>query len=974
MSDIVGGANLRGMFALLDSCQLGSSYAPSTMMESGADAVVACRTDTIVGPADLFEYNVLDAMLDQDTLKSAIAYAFDVNSHRYSFSDLGLDSFVSTSEAVIIGASCIQFSIFGDPDISLYDWSATPHAVVDRCVSVGPSATQWAHPGSTYRLTLGIRDPVGNMFAAEGTYNIVVYDPDDVILTSGLAICTSHELGGYDIHFDSSAALGVYDVEITDTDTNSTFYTKIVLDWPELVVEHVYASTYSELGTWNIVVAVTNPHDAPAETTVQVSLGGDVLLISDATWQPGYSENTFEVVMIFGHSGREILNVVITMGPQAYECSNYEILVGIRSHWVTPMLWILIPALSVCVVVGGLYTRRIASSVVSLQEGLEAEIEGNHETAFDLYCKSGMVRAATRITVKEDFPEEMMTKLLQSFIYENIVLENIHKVASSSVLNGDYKTASKVYFVLGNGAQGHLYRALAEIENGNVAEVVDAFSEVLTLNNSGYAMEIISNLQTRDESFRAEFVSQATEDIYTLGTKIRGNTSNQEQLLALIDDHFNDENLIKLKMSLGRVSEVAEKILSQNTIPKMIKLTKMLDTTEQISLCPFIVDSLIQSHKPSQVAKYITSIDIDDRAKEMVVAPMIRQLIDQPTDKTRIKALQSISQSSTTGSLRTIDNALDSIKNLISAAEDMGVAAEQMRSTALIPVIAGMKDRSLAEKLLFQTEEQILQGSVPGSADLGALADYVYSLRSATYVYDDVLPPIRIRLDSYKGTLENRLSKAIQESYIECSFRAGEDDWLETSSEEIAEHIISTIPIADSISMIKGCFIAVSYISSQYVSQYLENSIGLEKQIELANQLMENPLDRDRILRRHLKLQVNELGQSKWVPDTEAAYADALKQVLEKWKPEAASAVKLGMLKAAMKVAHKALEATIPAKELYEISIQYIYGIRTYSSPEKDYVLDYLRELKNQFTRNEIEIIIQEARVSATIIERLYNE
>lgn len=965
ISQLVTGANLRGMFALLDSCQVGSSYGPSTLMESGADAVVACRTDTLVGPADMFEYHIIRSMVDNhETLGVALDSAFSINSHRYALYDIGLDTYVSSSDVAVVGASCIQFTIFGDPDITLYDWAAIPYPVTNR-IRVGPSHDPRAYPGSTYRLPLDIHDPVGNAYALEGIYSISVFDTENNLLTSGTVICTTQEVGVFEIEFTSASPLGTYNVEITDTD--DVFYTQIILEWPDLIVESIDSTSFTELGTWNFEIVVFNPQDVVAETVVQVSLNNDVLLISDASWLPGFSTNEFELVMVFGPSGNQTLNVVITIGTQAVECCNYDTSVLISSHWVTPVLWIVVPALSVCVAVSGIYIRMTGSKVISLQNAMDAEASGDHDAAFDLYYENRLAKAATRVAVKAGFPEEMMATLLQRF--GSFVTNNLQTLANAALLEYDYKRASKIFLLLGHNDKGLQYKAIDELEEGKIDEAVETFHEIASLNISGYALKVISHLKNMNESTRSRFISHVKEDLLSLASRLRQDEANQNMLLSVVEDEAEDEYLVRFLLNMGRVGASAERILSLKTVPKMVKLTNSLDEDQRNSLAPVVVGYMVASYKPKQVAKYLTTIGVSDRAKEEAVSPIIQQLIQEPSNKDWISTLRSISKSSSTGSLQTVDDSIDAVESIIAAAEEMGVSVEHIRSSALVPVVAGLKDRTIAKKILSQIEKQALTGNVPASANIDALADYVYGLRSSRYIFDDVLPEVKTKLVSYEATLQNRLRLIVQGTFTTCQLEIGNDDWLEASSNEIAKKIISSIPVVDSISAVKACFQAMKGIPSHHIDLYLQNSVGVEEQAALANEMMDNPVERDRILRRQMKLRTNEQGRLVWIPNLEAAYADAMNQVLDKWKPQAFSVLKLGFVKAALEIAQKALETQIPNREIFDISVAFLFSSRTFFSQEKERILDYIRSLSKYLERGEITAIIEKAGLPNAILD-----
>ncbi|MHA2077853.1 MAG: hypothetical protein ACXAB0_09625 [Candidatus Thorarchaeota archaeon] len=968
MSQLVTGANLRGMFALLDSCQLGSSYGPSTLLESGADAVVACRADALVGPADMLEFNILDSMVNLHyTIGEALDYSFDINSHRYAASDIGIDSYVSTSEAAIVGASSLQFTIFGDPDITLYDWDATPFPVMDRCVGVGPTRVALAHPGSTYQLPLGMHDPIGNVYASEGSYNIRVYDTEDNLLTLGVGVCTQLELGVFDIQFNEASTLGVYDIEITDTNTNETFYNQIILEWPDLVIQSIESSSYTELGTWQLQITVYNPQDVVAETTVQVSLNNDILLIADASWTPGISTNDFELVLMFGHSGAQTMSVIITIGSQSTECGNYDTPLQVSGHWITPVLWYAIPSLGVAVIVSGVYTRRLGSRVITLQEAMEAEIAGDHESAFDLYGKNGLTKAATRVAVKEDLPEHMMEALMH--YYGNEVNIDLQNIAVASVADGDFRMASKIYLLLKQNDKGLLYRAIVELEEGSFDDAVETFRELVSQRMSGSGVEVIRHLQSMDAPARSGFVSLAKEDILKFASNLLGQESNQVLLLSVVEGHVEDEYLVKFLMNIKQVNDAAKKILSLKTVPKMVKLTQVLSDKDQQTLAPIVVRLMLPTYKLKQIAKFITSLDIIDKAKEEAVAPLLEQLVLEPRNKERIKALQAVSKSTSTGSLRMIDDAIEAVNSMISAAEELGVSSDTIGTTGLVPVIAGLKDRKLGEKLLAQTERQILRGSVPASANIDALAEYVYSLRSSVYGVVDAHPQVGLKLRSYQETLQNRLSHAIQEAITSSKLYTDDTNWLEVSSDAIAEKILVNVPLTDAVSVIKGCYRALEHVSTRLVLTYLENSIDMKSQTAAADAIMNNPLQRDRILRKHMKLKIDEFGRSAWVPDQEAAYAEVLSEVLGKWKPYAISAISRGLFKAARNVARSAVDSQIHPTEVRVVSIEFLSGARSISDLGEEEVVGYVRNLQKYLKREVVDAIVQKARWPKSLLD-----
>jgi hypothetical protein len=442
-------------------------------------------------------------------------------------------------------------------------------------------------------------------------------------------------------------------------------------------------------------------------------------------------------------------------------------------------------------------------------------------------------------------------------------------------------------------------------------------------------------------------------------------------LLSIVEGHVEDEYILKFLMNIRQVNEAAQKIFAMKTIPKMVKLTKVLDINQQESVVPIVVRLMLPSIKPKQIAKYITSLEINDRAKESAVSPVLEQLILEPGNKERIGALQTISKSSSTGSLRMIDEAIEAVNSMIAAAEGAGVSVDAFGSAGLVPVIAGIQDRALAEKLLTQTERQLLSGSVPASANIDALAEYVYSLRSAVYGVADVHPKVPLKLRSYQDTLQNRISYAIQEAIVSSKMQLDGADWLEVSSNTIAEHILMSIPLADSLSAIKACFRALGHVSSRVVLECLQNSVDLEKQREAANAIMNDPMQRDKILRKHMKLRLDDYGRSAWIPDEEAAYADVLSQALGEWKPRATSAISLGLYKTARSIAMNKAESQVPARELVDVSVEFMFGARSVPNLEQEEVIAYLRTLERSLNRSVITQIVEKTRWPTSILEDL---
>ena len=968
MSELVNGVNLRGMFALLDSCELGSSYGPSTLMERGADAVLACRTDTLAGPADLLEYNIFYRMSSLgQPLGRALDFSFDVNSHRYALSDYGIDTLVTSSDVDVVGASCLQFSIFGDPDITLYDWSSTPYPVTDRCTSIGPARAAHAYPGSTYYLPLGINDPVGNMFTLEGSFNVMVYDSTDSLLTSGTAVSTLQELGLFEIEFSSTAPLGTYDVEITDVDTSEVYYSQIILEWPNLTIESFDCTQFTNLGTWFVEVVVFNPQDVIAETVIEIRIGNEILLIADALWLPGVSTNEFELIVVFGPSGRQNLNVILTIGSHSIVCCDYESLILVNTHWVTPVMWLVVPALSVSIVLTGIYTRRKGSRLFSLQKAMNAEISGDYEEAFKSYCDFKLPKSASRIAMKEDLPEDMISKLMD--VFGSAVARDLDVLANQAILKGDYDRASRIFIIIGQPGKGLTYRTLDDLHAGRIQDGVTSFREVASFENAGYAVNVLEHLKNLSEKTRSEFVINSKDTLLLLATRFRIQDSSKDLLLEVIGDNAEQEFLINILMNMGRPEQVAERIAGQKTVPSMVKITMALDQNNRNSIAPIVVLTLVSRYKPKQVAKYLTSIDVSDRSLGEAASPLVRELIQHPTDRELISSLKQISNASTAGSIPAIDDAIKAAAILVATSEEQGISMDEASGSSMIPVIASLNDQEMAENLLSKIEKELLGGSVPASSDIDALAELVYGLRLASYRTDNMLQQIKLKFSSYENTLVNRLSESYQGVIMTSKLQLSGDDWLEVSTGSIAQSIIAESPLNDKVSVVKACFRAVQRATGAVLKTYINNNIDPSELQRLVDELMNNSFTRDRILRRHMRYQINQHGQRIYAPDMNAALDEAVTEVLRKWKPQGISAIKHGTFRAAVNIAQIVMDGDYSKKELREISVVILLDSRPLYSEIKHPLQQYVQSLLKHFDRDEVVSILKDTGLPERMID-----
>jgi hypothetical protein len=700
---------------------------------------------------------------------------------------------------------------------------------------------------------------------------------------------------------------------------------------------------------------------------IEIRVGPEILLIADASWMPGVSTNEFELVVVFGPTGRQNLNVVLTVGTQEVECGNYDSLILVNTHWVTPMMWVVIPALSVSVVVLGVYTRRKGSRVVSLQKAMNAEISEDYQEAFDSYCKHRLPKSASRVAIKEDLPEEMISQLMQ--VFGNAVTRDLEVLANKAALKGEYNRAARVYFLIGQTDRGTTYKTMDELSTGNLQDAIITFRDVASLENAGFSVNLLEYLKLSDKATRDEFVAGSKEPLLRLATRFKLQASSQDLLIEIVGDDVEPEFLATILMNMGRSDEAAELVIGQKTVPKMVELTMTLDQNYRNTVAPVVVESITSTHKPKQVAKYVTSIELSDNALEAAVSPMIRELIQNPTNKDLITSLKQISGASQAGSIQSIEDAVNAMQTIIETSEEQGISLDEVGSSSLLPVIASLTDQTLAENLISKIENQLLKGHSPGSADIGALAELVYGLRLATYRNQYLSSQIQMKFTSYENSLVNRLTEAYHGAFITSTLALEGEDWLDRSANSVANNLLAVSPLHDKISIAKASFRAMQRATGNILKTFIHNSIDAEELQGLVDELMNNSLTRDRILRRHMKYQLDQHGRRVYAPDMNAAFDEAITEVLRRWKPQSISALKHGTFRAALSVVHMVMNLDSPKKELRDITVILLNDSRPIYNEIKPVLKGLIQSLLDHFDREELTTILNEVRLPVRLID-----
>jgi hypothetical protein len=237
ITDIIGNTDLHGLITYFDTCQLGSSYGPALMLESGAESVVACWLDSYIGPSDLLEWNVLTRMIQGDTIADALIGGFSINSHLYSQDKRGDNYYISDNTLRAVSATSNQFVVFGNPTAALSDSCAAVPPVVRLTNSVTPSP-YLVTAGQTVEVPIGVGD-IFRQPLNTTSVDYIILDPNSDEYQSGALLCDENFMAYAEVIFPESCELGQYLV-FFDRPLDSqiySFYIEVVLPTP------LYSST-----------------------------------------------------------------------------------------------------------------------------------------------------------------------------------------------------------------------------------------------------------------------------------------------------------------------------------------------------------------------------------------------------------------------------------------------------------------------------------------------------------------------------------------------------------------------------------------------------------------------------------------------------------------------------------------------------------------------------------------------------------
>ena len=699
MGDLLAGVNLRGTMAIVDSCQIASSYAPASLMEAGADAVVACWTDSLFGPSDLVERNILRELSYSDaSLGIALLGALTTSSHVYSLDDMGLDYYIGTTEVLLIGASSEQFVLFGDPLVTLVDWQVAGYQMMSRFQSLDYLSVLRAHPGSTCRLPLGQFDTVGHIFAAAGTYSIEVLNPSDAVLSSGVVVATESAISYYEIVLPTGAELGEYTVLCTDTTTDEEYVVTLIVEPPILAVVSVAVESASQIGTWQVMVSVMNPHDAATDALMTIQLGTTPIHVQSTTWDPGTRTQTFTVDVLLVAAGSQSLTVTLAVDyltPLSFSGGTVVVVSTTFAYYglfLSPLLAFAAAAISYL-------SSRQLKSLRRLQLARGSELDGDLDDAFESYSSLGLEKSSIRVAARSGFEGETV-QLLTARLGDYKVRAGITEAAAQFEAKGDYLPAARLYEYLGfadsrlrNALKADLGRGMYENVEKHLAEMIqgchwELASDMLVLVSERLEPNQLGGLVTRMHESLEALISQAHR-----------NPERTKTWVTIARAMADKEAGLRFLVAGDLIQEAAVLIVDEPSLDKMSWLTNMVAERSRAAVACAVV-ALLRGRSPVEAAKYLGTVDLNERSLSLAAEPLTRDLFASPSNEQLAAELQNISKWSASGSVRSIDLALDTASRMVTGRAAASAAVADLQPMETLRGLAAVADDATFSQLL----------------------------------------------------------------------------------------------------------------------------------------------------------------------------------------------------------------------------------------------------------------------------------
>jgi hypothetical protein len=787
VSALVSGVDLNGMFAYFDSCQLASSYAPASMMEAGCDAVVACRIDALIGASDLFERNVIEAMAqDETSLGVAMNDAYDENSHVYSTGFEGVDTYATSSTVGVVGASCIQFIIFGDPDVTLHDHARDPPAFAERVGGFGPGRTIHAHPGSSYDLQLGRRDPVGNIYAFEGDFSIEIYSPTYSLVDSGVVHCTNQSVGSFLFNISSSSALGLYTVEVTELSSAEEFSFGILLEWPVLSVVSTAHGALSQFGYWSLLFSVYNPQDVSVDTVMTVYLGSQVISSTDVEWAPGVTAHAVTLEAAFVGSGVNEISVSIVLKVTSSECCSFSQLVTVSLHWISIALYGVVPVLGIAVAVVGFVSLRRTKRNGALESALNDERSQNYEEAFNAYMDHGLVEGGVRAAVKSGFSEGVLERVTSSPSPQ--VRSLLSASASDLYSKSDYALAGNVYGAIGDTLNQVRSKIMHSLATGDLASAADLMKEAVDRGHRDFASELL--MESSSLGVASRLMEELGSPVLALAALLVQRGSDCTPLLEASNEVHDDGLRLNLWVTFGADDRAVNEISTASSVQEMIEKTAAISDTKRLEIMSDVVSDLATGRNATKINEYLNGLEFPTSSFSQVTKGIVDRLMDKPSNKSLKKLLEDLSKG-----VPENKEYVREIKDTIEVLQSGGAAVDEAKTVKLVKSVT---NPAVADKLIALLHRNRFGTEPLGSAALGALGEYTIRLRTAALgASSEVSTAISTELSSVEPALREKIKQQARSVLPGIEFKP-ESSWsIHTNIERfVAQAVDVTNPFA----------------------------------------------------------------------------------------------------------------------------------------------------------------------------------
>jgi hypothetical protein len=924
MSDVVPEVDLNGMIAILDACQLGSSYAPASLMEAGAESVVAAWADVLIGPSDMVEMNIELGMIIQNlTLGRALNEALDENSHLYSLDRRGTDTHTTSTEIHMVSASALQFVVFGDPGVKISDHRAIPHQFENRLTSGHVDTSIRATPGSSYLLPMGIHDPVQHIFAQEGTYSVSTYSPFGILINEYSIACDGTELAYCEISFSATTPPGIFLAVWENEDASIGGNVSILLGWIPMEIDAIEVRNALQIGMWDLGVSIISPFDVSVDAILQVLVANTPILVMSNTIMPGRFSIDVSVEVLFMSAGEQSIVAILEIPESGQDIAVLASSVDIGLHWAYYGLFIGVPGLAVGVIGAGLFTKRKLSGITKLRDAYSTELDGDIDAAFDFYCENDLPNAATRVAVNEGLLEARLTRL--SYVFGGKVKMSFNELAASYVIDGDHLTASRLYAAADNNEQALMNQVIGHADSGMIENSVVPYRELVLkgFNNSG--LEILDWLLTKnDVSLTNDFCRLNHDAIVQLSGRITQSQVTNDTFIAIASTNDDPRLWMNLALQLGKNQDVIDKISSAPNVAEKAHLTELLDSQHKVPIAKAVVGELTNEGSFTKIHDYLAPLDLGDHGISVVIAPLLGLYPQNPKKRGLKTSLKRISKLGSTGSLSAIENAIEMTEQISQIKVEQKSTTKASDPTGALSILPSINDMALMTEVLNSSRENFLSGRDPSLLKIGELAEFVAAMRKGSAemspaLKDKVKDSIRIVEEALFTKITSDAKKILTFCELDLS-----PEGLGSTSKQFADLLVQQVNRTDPLSTVHALILAMREKDFMELNDWVTNNIGNDVLENLVLQVMRNPVQRAPYVQRHTKPVVGNDGKMVLKHDIEAVRVDILKDASYSQQSRANEVWVLGLSTAIVRLILDAFALSIPQSDKDRMAINYL--------------------------------------------------